>query len=394
MSVARKVCSSIMTILLVNSAASCNKKTSHRSPQDIVVSTAIADATITNTLSAGTENVVIPAGSLAIDTTVTISQVAAPEAFSAVYDSSPKASSAVEILAKTSTGEAVTQALGTLMISIGYSADLSLATTDKTAENLCVLNLSSANPDQKFVWRRNSLTVDESTKVVRFSTKVFGTFQAIFCGSTALPSFTEVTLTPPPISTAPASELDGVWNHPCRAEKTNASGVAIESIKKVMSVSGDQMQALEYRYYNGDCSAPGLVSRDKVGLRIVIADSPSTGAGTKTIDFTILSRTATPYLAFGSLDGINQQIDGAAGFNSALRCGFSDWQNNVERDVLDKECGDASKSQKTVKGTTEYDLYKVTAGTICYGVHDDAHQGETAATRPITIDTDDCFTRE
>ncbi|MDD9951507.1 MAG: hypothetical protein OXT67_08080 [Zetaproteobacteria bacterium] len=135
--------------------------------------------------ASGTE-VEIPAGELPEGTTLELDRVEAPSQFTDLAEEGgdgetkfATASSAISIEAGDT--EELTNAMSLSIPYSGANLALFLLAVEKSTSNLCILHLSKAG--QMYVFRNELVSVDSENRKIKFSSKTFGIYQAIFCGN-------------------------------------------------------------------------------------------------------------------------------------------------------------------------------------------------------------------
>lgn len=365
-------------------SSSCSKK-DKETVEDSTAAAAISDNTVTSVVTLGTTKVSAAPGALAVGSEVAIANTSDPEGFAMVFASAPKASNAVAISIKDEAGNAVTTVNGQLSINLEYSDSAGLV-VDKTPENLCVFGLDANN--SKYVWRRSFLSVDNVNHILRFATKMTGTFQAAYCGSEALDGFTEAKIMAPPITDTPASELEGAWVSACTLESSQSSSYT----RTQLLVSGNKLSYISSFHLSSDtCDTKNMHAMIKVDFDVTIGDGVAQPAGAKKIDQTYTGIYVTPFQVTIQKDGHTEVVDFAENLNTSQHCGFSDWVNGKERDVT--SCPDMDMGEK---GKIFYSIFLLDSqGNLCLGKDSDDPNSETSdATRPTAVETGDgCLVR-
>lgn len=114
----------------------------------------------------------IPAGTLAVGSEVSLSQVDTPSEFDIAEVS--EASPAIEVEAFNPDGSAVTSLDSAMTISIPYDGSAALyglTAVEEVADNLCAVLKGSSG---LFVWRRTGITLDSEAGKVSFKSKNLG----------------------------------------------------------------------------------------------------------------------------------------------------------------------------------------------------------------------------
>ena len=136
-------------------------------------------------------SVAIAAGTVAAGTQVTVQKAAAPAEFAAAGST---ASSPVQVSATNADGTPASQVATPMTVNLAVSSSPSLTlAAAAVADNLCVLLKVSSN-GSLYVWRRSALTYDANSHLAKISTRFFGTFQVVYCGSDTLAGFADASL--------------------------------------------------------------------------------------------------------------------------------------------------------------------------------------------------------
>ena len=382
----RTLASSLALVLVVCSVhiISCGKKKHNDPPDTSSTSQQIVDNTQLSTLSVGTIQLSIPANAVDKDTTISLANVDDPAAISANFASDPKASAAVAITAKKANGDDLAAASGQLMLNMVYDDTLALTAVEKKTDNLCVLAVGQDS--KQYFWRRISLGVSETDKTIKLSTKYFGTYQVVYCGTSTPTGFTEIVASAPPVSTAAATELEGSWTTGCQSTGTSSY---LESMRSDVVMVGDAMQFTNFEY-TGSATCEDkfvlLVTHERMNFTIGEAVAQPTGA--KKFDAVYTAYDLTPF-------SVTYQvlINRADEFNSEKYCEITDWAVGVTRDLLGKNCG--QEYGNVTSGEKSYDIYTNDTKGLCFGdMTATGVDGTTEAKRPTTVSTGtNCFKR-
>jgi hypothetical protein len=163
---------------------------------------------------------------------------------------------------------------------------------------------------------------------------------------------------------APGSDLDGTWTTPCWQKTTTSLTYAKLSFTGTYTEYGDDA-----------CTSPIHVSK-WTGTAAVTGQTP---AGDTKID-----------LAFATFASTALTADNAAFNNMNMYCGLTDWQANVEKDVLGKDCYGFS----IPAGGKSLDIYRVEGDTLKFGKGAKIGTSLTEADRPSAIDDTRVFTKQ
>jgi hypothetical protein len=112
-------------------------------------------------------------------------------------------------------------------------------------------------------------------------------------------------------------------------------------------------------------------------------------AGTAEAGDTIASGARKLDLAFTAFTSVALTEENAAMNNSYAYCGFTDWEANVEKDVLGADCYGFS----IPVGGKSLDIYKIEGDTLLFGVGAKIAVDLTEADRPTELDSNRVFTR-
>ncbi len=188
-------------------------------PDQAKVDASVADASITNTLAiltgagAGTE-LEVPPNAVPVGTKVEMRLAdSAPTAFAAAGDA---ASAAIFMNVTDQSGADVKPVVAMTVALVIGSGGAALTGVDKVDDNLCAALENTAGAH--FVWRRGALEL--ASGKARFKTKEMGTFQLIYCGTTALDGFVEVGATGD-TKEAATTVLEGTWKSGCIVDQNS-----------------------------------------------------------------------------------------------------------------------------------------------------------------------------
>lgn len=78
----------------------------------------------------------------------------------------------------------------------------------------------------------------------------------------------------------------------------------------------------------------------------------------------------------------------ATSFNSSALFGYTDWNKNIEKDILGRKSSATDTDDPPVAGTTTYKLIKIDGNKI-YSGDDSTYDGVTPERRPVAIDYND-----
>lgn len=99
---------------------------------------------------------------------------------------------------------------------------------------------------------------------------------------------------------------------------------------------------------------------------------------------------ATPIdIAFATFTSTPMTADNAAQNNSYRYCGITDWQANVERNVLGADC----QGFAIPTGARSLDIYRVDGSTLRFGLGAQIVVNPSESTRPAALDASRVFTR-
>lgn len=332
----------------------------------------VSDAATSVTAGSGTLQV--PVGALSVASVVSLEEVAAPTKFSDLYSTTPKASSSYAMTAQTTTGTAIKTSLTPMSLSLGYDTTLSLnlAAVDKTVANLCAI-AASVDGTSYYVWRRAALTVDEAAKTAKVNTIYFGTYQLVFCGTSTMTGFSEVSAS----GSGVATELEGTWVMPC-----TASGSGYQ--KQTQVVSGSTVSGTATLYTDSTCTDANRLMGFRAVHTFVIGAALTTPAGAKKIDETVVTGFMTLYYE-GLVTASN--IEGI--------CGLKNWQAGVEKELTNADCTSMPEYKEYTKNNVSYDIFKIDAGKLYFGKDvEGGTDGSTDAKRPTELNTDQVLTKQ
>ena len=192
----------LYTLIFATTGVSCGVQTSVSDSSALVVtkekkvvSSEPTKLSITAGSAKGAE-VTLPAGALPEDSKLVLDRVSQPETFRGLVDSEgtrvKNASSPISVTAFSADGSAINKLVRPMKISIPVNlktaALFALEGVEATQDNLCVLLTTEVG---NYVWRRSSITLDETEKIAKLSSLNLGVFQAFFCGQRKLEGFIE-----------------------------------------------------------------------------------------------------------------------------------------------------------------------------------------------------------
>ncbi|MFM7203335.1 MAG: hypothetical protein ACKO6N_21310 [Myxococcota bacterium] len=163
-------------------------------------------------------------------------------------------------------------------------------------------------------------------------------------------------------------DLNGTWATSCFY--TGASHARTVLTYTDLALKGN------YTEYDDESCTNAIHSSDWTGT---VEVSGKTEAGDTKIDIAFATFTSTPLTA-----------DNAALNNGYYYCGFSDWEANVEKDVLGADCYGYS----IPVGGKSLDIYRITEDTLLFGTDAPIGTDLTEDQRPTTIDETRVFTRQ
>lgn len=169
-----------------------------------------------------------------------------------------------------------------------------------------------------------------------------------------------------PTSVAGA-DLDGTWRTQCFPTSV---GYATTTI-----AYADLALVGTYTEYSDSACTQGIHVSRWTGATTVSGPARN---GVTPIDVAFATFTSTPLTA-----------DNAAQNNSYRYCGITDWQANVERDVLGADC----QGFAIPRGARSLDIYQVDASTLRFGQNALIAVNPTESTRPTALDAARGFAR-
>lgn len=155
--------------------------------------------------------------------------------------------------------------------------------------------------------------------------------------------------------------LKGTWTAACQ----DASAGSVEATNSQITVVGT-------RYEDDDKTcAKTAVNRVTAVYGYSIGGDAETPAGAKQIDLTVTSFKVV-FLSSNQISALN----------SEKICGYSDWAVNVEKELSEAGCDEASSVTKA--GSVWYNIFKIDADKLQVGNDSNdekVYQGKTAETR-------------
>lgn len=156
-------------------------------------------------------SVTVPAGGLPAGSTVNVSAGVPPPSFTSNAEAT-LAGAALKLDVSGPDGKALAEATAPLTLGITFNeATVGLYAVGKAVADLCVFQ--AASNGSFYVYRDTSIVVDAAAKVVAINTKLFGTFQVVFCGDLVLAGFLDAAavakpadpVTPAPVEPTPTT---------------------------------------------------------------------------------------------------------------------------------------------------------------------------------------------
>lgn len=163
---------------------------------------------------------------------------------------------------------------------------------------------------------------------------------------------------------APGSDLDGTWETACYMKA------------KTSLTYTDLALVGTYTEYGDDACTSEIHVSKWTGTATVTG---ATAAGDTKLDLFFATFTSTALTA-----------DNAAFNNTNMYCGDTDWEANVEKDVLGKSCYGFS----IPVGGKSLDIYRVEGTTLKFGKGSTIGTSPTEADRPTMIDDARVFTKK
>src|SRR5690606_13392791 len=168
--------------------------------------------------------------------------------------------------------------------------------------------------------------VQQDGSVLRFSTKHFGSFQAISLAK-PLTEAREVKTIGTIATKSNETELAGLWAAPCNTRKESRDGETWEeSNVQYLRVTGDQLHFREFSYSGANCKTPWVTY--SVTAKLKIGDYNKVVTDAKNLDITF----EQTYIAPASLDLVKT-------LNEKKVCGFKDWRVG-EQKAMTTACED------------------------------------------------------
>ena len=161
-------------------------------------------------------------------------------------------------------------------------------------------------------------------------------------------------------------ELDGTW----KMDECASGGVSL------VVVDGKDVEFTHsYFSVDGKCDgAPYAVRKDVE--RYAMGNASASAADAIEIDVTTIEGTLM----------VTAQAT-ADNYNQIQYCGYTDWAANVPKDILGRTCTNGSNSVTYwARGDIYYDIYKVDGAKLFFGDATSGN-GQSAATRPMRLET-------
>ena len=112
--------------------------------------------------------------------------------------------------------------------------------------------------------------------------------------------------------------------------------------------------------------------------------------GTSTIAGTTENGETKIDIAYATFTSTPLTADNAATNNSYQYCGFSDWADNVEKNILGAPC----QGFAIPEGGRSLDIYKITGDTLLFGTNARIGTDVTETDRPTALNEFNVFTRQ
>lgn len=174
------------------------------------------------------------------------------------------------------------------------------------------------------------------------------------------------------VSTA---NMVGTWTSGCITYSGNFNN-NVKYKRTSVAISSTNFSVTTQEFADQSCTIPAgvnIASSSNYTLGQGIANIP----GAKAFDSVPTSFTIT----------VNDQVT-ADTYNSNQTCGRGNWVKGGTQDVL--SCKDASGKPLV---SPYFDIIQVTGNTLMNGKSDEAHDGSTAAKRPVILDTAEVYTK-
>lgn len=172
--------------------------------------------------------------------------------------------------------------------------------------------------------------------------------------------------------TTTATVLEGTWAAACEVNDTGSG-------KKSVTFQGTSIVMNDIAFGDASCTSGEVQFAGRVTATFAVGSVASTPADATNLDISGIKMYATA-----------KNDSTVTAFNSAQFFGMSDWALNVEKEVTGLN-GDGTAS---ADGSSQFEIFKITGNTLCFGKKSETNDGSSAAKRPTELETSGCLTKQ
>lgn len=234
-------------------------------------------------------------------------------------------------------------------------------------DNLCFIGRPTYDPTRRLVWRRDAISLNDAKTEATITTRYFGKYQAVYCGTASLTNEVEQVS-----YHAIYAAAQGTWKRAC-ANYDAGSFV----------LSGLGFTETSNHYSLATCTSASRSTTLRVVGDLDTEGSNANLTGAKNIRYRIRS------VQYTIVDAQYVTM-----FNYEQICGKTDWAVNTAVELLNTTCGEIfDRPVRTNERQWYYDLLSVSGSQLTFGESSGTYNGTTSALRPVALDGTRVFTK-